>query len=289
MRKILTLCVALFLAGAAPAETASAAPEAAPVVLEEKTDSPLAAFVDLDLELTFYSAYIWRGQIMFDTAVWQPAGNVWLKPGEAAEYGKIKLRAWSNFAINGYKGPHRFGGMSIVDETVSYNYTAFDCLDVETGFILYQFPNRHASGMRETDEFLAGVRWRNPYLTPRAYVWWDFDSNGHNDENMLYFDFDFSHAFALTDALTLTLGSGFGVANGSYMDHYSKGDVNGVAFNNFHSDLGLSYQLTEWLKVGGSLSYCYSLSRQVRHSRYDLHDHYNAGILRGGIHLVANF
>ena len=172
---------------------------------------------------------------------------------------------------------------------MSYNYPAFDCLDVETGFILYQFPNRHASGMRETDEFLAGVRWRNPYLTPRAYVWWDFDSNGHNDENMLYFDFDFSHAFALTDALTLTLGSGFGVANGSYMDHYSKGDVNGVAFNNFHSDLGLYYQLTEWLKVGGSLSYYYSLSRQVRHSRYDLHDHYNAGILRGGIHLVANF
>ena len=53
MQKILTLCAALLLAGAA-----SAAPEAAPVVLEEKTDSPLAAFVDLDLELTFYSAYI---------------------------------------------------------------------------------------------------------------------------------------------------------------------------------------------------------------------------------------
>ena len=193
MQKILTLCAALLLAGAASAGTASDAPEAAPVVLEEKTDSPLAAFVDLDLELTFYSAYIWRGQIMFDTAVWQPAGNVWLKLGEAAEYGKIKLRAWSNFAINGYKGPHRFGGMSIVDETVSYNYTAFDCLDVETGFILYQFPNRHASGMRETDEFLAGVRWRNPYLTPRAYVWWDFDSNGHNDENMLYFEIGRAH------------------------------------------------------------------------------------------------
>lgn len=41
--------------------------------------------------------------------------------------------------------------------------------------------------------------------------------------------------------------------------------------------------------MGGSLSYYYSLSRQVRHSRYDMHENYNAGILRGGIHFVANF
>ncbi len=226
---------------------------------------------------------------MFSTAVWQPAANLWLKLGEEAEYGKVKLRCWSNFAIDGYKAPHRFGGMSIVDETVSYNFTALDCLDFETGFILYQFPNRHASGMRETDEFFAGVRWRNPIVTPRLSVWWDFDSNGHNPENMLYFDFDFSRVFTLADDLSLRLGSGFGVANGPYMEHYSKGDVNGVAFNNFHSDIALYYQLTEYLKVGASLSYYYSLSRQVRHSRYDLHENYNAGILRGGIHLIANW
>ncbi len=242
-----------------------------------------------DAELTFYSSYIWRGQILFDTAVWQPAGNVWLKLGEDAEYGRIKARLWSNWAINGYKKPHRFGGMSIVEEIVTYNYTAFDCLDFESGFVMYQFPNRHGSGMRDTDEFLAGVRWRNPILTPRICVWWDFDSSGHNPENMLYFDFDLSHAFKLTEDLTLNLGAGFGVANGAYMENYSRGDVDGVAFNNFHNDVSLYYRLTDWLKVGGSLSYYYSLSRQVRHSRYDMHEHYNAGILRGGIHLVANW
>ena len=262
---------------------------AKPEVVEESDEPLLARYVDLDTELTFYSAYIWRGQIMFDTGVWQPAQNVWIKFGENAEYGRIKLRAWANFAFNGYKKPHRFGGMSIVDETVSYNYTAFDCLDFETGVIMYQFPNRHSSGMRETDEILAGVRWRNKFLTPRAYVWWDFDSNGHNPENMLYFDFDFSHAFKLTDELSLTLGSGFGVGNGAYNGHYSKGDVDGVAFNNFHTDAALYYKLTDWLKVGGSLSYYYSLDRHVRHSRYDLHEAYNAGILRGGIHFVANW
>ncbi len=284
--KAMALGAAALAAAGTLAQTAEA--ETKPEVVEEER-SLLDDYVDLDLELTFYSAYVWRGQIMFDTAVWQPAGNLWLKLGRDADYGRIKLRGWANMAINGYKGPHRFGGMSIVDETVSYNYTAFDCLDFETGVIMYQFPNRHGSGMRETDEFLAGVRWRNAYLTPKVYVWWDFDSNGHNAENMLYFDFDFSHAFTLADALTLTLGSGFGVANGPYMENYTKGDMNGVAFNNFHSDIGLYYQLTKSIKIGGSLSYYYSLSRQVRHSRYDLHDHYNAGILRGGIHLVANF
>lgn len=280
--------IATFCAAAIAATSLFAADAKVEPTLEEE-DTILSKYLAIDAELTCYSSYIWRGQIMFSTAVWQPAGNLWLKLGEDAEFGKIKMRCWSNWAIDGYKKPHRFGGMSIVDETVSYNYTAFDCLDFETGVIMYQFPNRHGSGMRETDEFLAGVRWRNPILTPSFYVWWDFDSNGHNPENMLYFDFNFTHTFKLTDALALTLGSGFGVANGAYMGHYSKGDVDGVAFNNFHTDAALYYKLTDWLKVGGSLSYYYSLSRNVRHSRYDLHENYEAGILRGGIHLVANW
>ena len=187
-------CAAALCLGAMGAE------EAKPEIIEETDDTILEKYFALDTELTFYSAYIWRGQILYSTPVWQPAANLWFKFGENAEYGKIKLRCWSNWALQAYKPPHRFGQMSIVDETISYNYTAFDCLDFETGFILYQFPNRHGMGMRDTDEFLAGVQWRNKYLTPRAYVWWDFDKGGHNDPDMLYFDFDFYHAFKLTDA-----------------------------------------------------------------------------------------
>lgn len=283
MTMIAALSLAVFAVGA----------EKAPAEIEENDDDGMLASVgryfDFHSELTVYSAYIWRGQILYDTPVWQPAQNICLKFGENAEYGWIKTRLWSNWAINAYKKPHRFGNMSIVDETVSYNKTFFDSLDAEAGVIMYQFPNRHGSGMRDTDEFLAGLLWRNAYLTPRAYVYWDFDTNGHNPENMLYFDFDFTHAFKLTDALSLVLGSGFGVANGPYMDHYTKGRMNGEAFNNFHTDASLYYQVTKWLKAGCSLSYYYSLSRQVRHSNYDMHDAYNAGILRGGVHLVADF
>ncbi len=131
--KTMALGAAALAAAGTLAQTAEA--ETKPEVVEEER-SLLDDYVDLDLELTFYSAYVWRGQIMFDTAVWQPAGNLWLKLGRDADYGRIKLRGWANMAINGYKGPHRFGGMSIVDETVSYNCTAFDCLDFETGVIM---------------------------------------------------------------------------------------------------------------------------------------------------------
>ena len=120
-------------------------------------------------------------------------------------------------------------------------------------------------------------------------MWWDFDKNGLNDENSLFFDFDFTHDFKITDELSLNLGSGFGVANGSYMDHYTRGDVDGVAFNYFHNDLGLWYKVCKNFKVGASLTYFYNLSRQVRHSSYDMHEHYNAGILRGGIHLAVTW
>ena len=266
---------------------------AADATVEEPVDDPevsiLDKYVDLSTELAFYSAYVWRGQILFDRPVWQPAQNVFLKFGENAEYGALKFRLWANFAIDGNKPPHRFGGMSIVDERVGYVKTFFDCLDFDVGAIMYQFPNRHSRGLRETDELLAGVKWRNPYVTPSFYVWWDFDENGHNDDNALFFDFDFTHDFKITDELSLNLGSGFGVANGSYMDHYTRGDVDGVAFNYFHNDLGLWYKIWKNVKVGASLTYFYNLSRQVRHSSYDMHDHYNAGILRGGIHLVVTW
>ena len=118
-------------------------------------------------------------------------------------------------------------------------------------------------------------------------MWWDFDENGHNDDNALFFDFDFTHEFKITDELSLNLGSGFGVANGSYMDHYTRGGVDGTAFNYFHHDLGLWYKICKNVKVGASLTYFYNLSRQVRHSSYDMHESYNAGILRGGVHLAV--
>ena len=152
---------------------------AADATVEEPVDDPevsiLDKYVDLSTELAFYSAYVWRGQILFDRSVWQPAQNVFFKFGENAEYGALKFRLWANFAIDGNKPPHRFGGMSIVDERVGYVKTFFDCLDFDVGAIMYQFPNRHSRGLRETDELLAGVKWRNPYVTPSFYVWWDFD------------------------------------------------------------------------------------------------------------------
>ncbi len=249
----------------------------------------LDRYVDLSTELAFYSAYVWRGQILFDRPVWQPAQNIFIKFGENAEYGALKFRFWANFAIDGNKPPHRFGGMSIVDERIGYVKTFFDCLDFDVGAILYQFPNRHSRGLRETDEFMAGVKWRNKYVTPSFYVWWDFDENGHNADNSLFFDFDFTRSFAITDDLSLNLGSGFGVANGSYMDHYTKGGIDGPAFNYFHHDVGLWYKITGNFKIGASLTYFYNLSRQVRHSSYDMHESYNAGILRGGLHAAVSW
>lgn len=260
-------------------------------VVEEVDDDPffLARYFSFQTELHFYSAYVWRGRIICDRPVWQPAQDVYVDLGDDAEYGRLKARVWADFYINGHRPPHRFGGMSIVDETVSYSKTLFEDFDFEVGHIGYQYPNRHASGMRDTDELFAGVRWRNPYITPKVYVWWDYDTNSHNAENCLFFDFDFSHSFEITKELSLNVGGGFGVANGPYMDNYTKGEIDGPAFNYFHNDVALYYKLTEWLKVGGSLSYIYSLSRQVRHSNYDLNDAYNAGILRGGVHFIANF
>ena len=88
------LMAAALLASALPARGASTAEEAA--ALSAPAGTLLDAYVDLDLELSFYSAHLWRGQILFDTAVWQPAGNLWLKLGEAGEYGRIKAHHYAD-------------------------------------------------------------------------------------------------------------------------------------------------------------------------------------------------
>ena len=88
------LMAAALLASALPARGASTAEEAAAVSAPAGT--LLDAYVDLDLELSFYSAHLWRGQILCDTAVWQPAGNLWLKLGEAGEYGRIKAHHYAD-------------------------------------------------------------------------------------------------------------------------------------------------------------------------------------------------
>ena len=246
-------------------------------------------WVRLSTEANVYSAYIWRGQILVDTPCWQPAQNVFLNLGEDAAYGAVKGRLWGNFTMFRTQGPHHFAGMSIVDETISYVKSFDNGLDLETGFILYQFPTRRDETIRDTEEFLAGARWRNPWITPRFYVWWDFAESGHNGTDQLYFDFDFTHDFKILENLTVRPGFGFGIGNDTYMASYSRDVVRSTAFNNFHGDIVADYRVCDHFSVGCSLSYYFNLSRHVRDSPYLVSGDFDSGILRGGIHLKVDW
>lgn len=252
-------------------------------------DAALEKYVHGGAEVNFYSAYVWRGQVLIENPVWQPAANLFLNLGEEAEYGYLKARLWANFLIERNRAPRDFAGMTIVDETVSYNVTFFDALDVEAGHIGYQYPTRRDMAVRDTDEFLLGFRYRNPILTPAFYVWWDYGRNSHNDTDTLYYDFNFTRAFSPVEKLTLTPGYGFGVGNEAYLENYTKGEVHSAAFNNMHLDLVADYAFYPWLHVGASVSYFWYPSSHVRESCYNRSERYRDGILRGGIHLRLLF
>ncbi len=268
------------------AQPAAQQPEAAPAETTEEHD--LIDLFAARTELTFYSAYIWRGQIICNLPVWQPAQDLYMDLGEDAEWGRAKVRLWGSLYLSDRKYPRQYGGLHILDVTASYMKTFFDSLDFEAGHIWYTMPQKAKQGVRSTDEFLVGAQWRNPYLTPRAYLWWDYSDKGRNEKDMLFLDLQVAHDFPLVDKLTLGLASGFGVGNGPYMRTYSKGVVTSPDFNYFHSDAMLNYAVTDWFKVGTSLTWFYNLSHEVRHSPYDLRDDYHQ-FLRIGIHLVATF
>ena len=254
-----------------------------------KTDQA-AEIVAGQTEVSIYSAYVWRGQVLYDTPVWQPAQNLYLHLGEDGEYGTLKARVWASFAIAPNKAPYKFASMSIIDETVSYTKTFFDCLDTEFGHIGYQFPTRRYATIRDTDELLAGVRWRNPYLTPSVYVYWDYGPNGAPDNDSLYFDFAFTHPFQLSEDFTFVSGAGFGFGNEAYNRSYSGDTLKHATFNNFHLDFGLWYKITSFLKAGLNCSYFFNLDHEVRESNYCVEDEYKSGgILRGGFQIIATY
>lgn len=252
-----------------------------PPELVEKEDGE-KNLISSETSLDFLSAYVWRGQICCDEPVWQPSETLSLN---MKDYGSLNANVWGSFYVNDNKKPRQYAGLHEVDLAASYT-KSFDALDLDLGHVWYTFPHQAKQGVHTTSEFYAGTAYNNDYITPSAYIYWDYSDNGGNDTDAVYAEFMFSHEFELTDKLSLELASGFGVADAAYMRYYS--DVNSAEFNDFQSRIGTSYALTDHISVGASLTYYYELSHTVRHSDYDCRDDYNQ-ILVGGVNLTASF
>jgi len=274
MKKLLMTLLAV--ATAVPMVMAQA-PAAEPPAVKEETGLP----VSFELSLDFMSDYVWRGQTLSDRPVWQPGATL---SYDAGDYGSLSANVWASFFATHRGEPRTFAGLHEVDYTVSYA-KSFGDFAFELGHIWYTFPHQRKDGLHSTQELYLSVAYENDIVTPSITAYWDYTDSANIDASAMYYQFALGKDIELTDRLSLGLSTALGLANGAYMSSYA--GHNEAEFVDFTAGLSLTYALTDYLSVGGSLNYLYLVSEEVRESGYSLAD--NNQLLFGGVNVTLAF
>jgi len=265
MKKLLTMAVAMVAAVTTvlAQETAKAAPVA---VAEESSETGFS----FDATLDIFSAYIWRGCVLNDRPVWQPAGTVSYSTGD---YGTFSAGLWANADMTDRMGHTTGAGLNEIDYTVSYAINVAD-FSFEVGNIWYTFPK--ASGQdyyNSTREVYASVAYNNDIVTPSVSLYYDYDLM-----EGFYGNVALNKEFALSDQLTLGLDVALGAGDDDYMAYLGTDDA---GLMDFTADVYLSYAVTDAVSVGAKLAWMSLVDSAAR----DVDAYNDKDILWGGVSL----
>lgn len=219
----------------------------------------LAARAQTTADLPLLSAYAWRGQILNDQAVFQPALN--------AVSGGWGVNAWGNYNTT----DRATGGadFSEIDLTVSYGRQAGP-VALSGGVIEYLFPNTDYPGTREV---YFGATWANPVATPALTVYRDID-----EADGAYASLALSRDVVLADDKTLSLRASLGGADSSYNDFYF--GVKDAALNDFTAGATLAWTLSKTVTLKPGLQYSWLVDPEIREGA--------RGLYRGADALVGS-
>jgi len=221
--RVLTLGAAFAAAGAAAGEQA---------VVE--ADEAGAAAVTVEAEVALVSSYLWRGQLLNDRPVLQPAATI-------AAHG-YSLNVWANANLTDRVGDSR--ELNEVDLALAYGRTV-GLLDLEAGWIEYLFPNTPWIRTREV-YLCAGVsKWP---VAPSLTLYYDLDEV---DSCYAVAALEYSHE--LSDTLALELFASLGYGAGDYNDYYF-GDGDG-ALNDATFGATLVWAVSDALALQASCAY----------------------------------
>jgi len=207
---------------------------------DAKVEAPaLAANTDLPV----LSAYVWRGQILNDEAVFQPALNL--------TKGGFGLNVWGNFNLT--DSVTEDPDFSEIDLTLSYGGKA-GSVGYGVGIIEYLFPNSTLAtddggiGYPGTRELYASISLPDLPVIPSLTVYRDID-----EADGTYASLALGYSKSLADSLTLGLSTSIGVADAEYNSFYF--GVDDAAVNDANVGATLSYTVREHLTVTPGVQY----------------------------------
>ena len=249
----------------------AATEEVVAVVTEETVVEETSAEITVD----YYSAYVWRGQVINSAAVVQPGISAELPFG-------LVLGAWGN--MDATKKNDLAGKFNEVDLSAVYSLPIEGLVGVDLGIVNYLYPYHEQKeivdgeevtldGTDDTTEINATVSF-DVLLSPYLTISRDIDAcRGY------YANAGIGHSIELTDALALDLGASLGWGDKTYNECYFGPDDQGL--NDLNFSVSPNYGLTENLSLGATFAYTVLVDDDVRDAAeeyYGYKDHFYAGL-----------
>ena len=186
-------------------------------------------------DLALQNSYVWRGQVINDEAVLQPAVT--------ATKGGFSLNAWGNFNLTDVVTEDG-ADFSEIDLTLSYGRT-FGEISVGAGYIEYVFPNTIFAATREI--YLTCSLPALP-IVPAITVNYDF-----NEADGFYGNFSLSYARSLCDAVSASVFTSLGAGSSDYNNFYF--GVDDTALNDFNAGCSLTVKVCNNLVLVPAVQY----------------------------------
>jgi len=211
-----------------------------------------ASAPSVSLDLPVASAYVWRGQVLNDETVVQPALNL--------TSGGFGLNVWGNYNLtDAVTGVADF---SEIDLTVSYG-ARLGPVGLGAGLIEYLFPNttlatdEGGAAYPATRELYLSLSLPDLPVVPALNLYRDID-----DADGFYGALSLAYSRELPAALTLSLGALLGAGDSSYNRYYF--GVHRTALNDASLTASLAYAPTSRLTVTPGIQYSWLPDRDIR-------------------------
>lgn len=211
----------------------------------------VAGAAEASLDAQVNSAYLWRGQLLNDEAVFQPSLTV------STDYG-LSFNTWGSFNLTDSLGEDADQEFTEVDLTVSYALP-IEAVDAEIGVAEYVFPHATTVVFAEDESTIAAVSYPDTrevfarlglktLLAPTLYVAYDFD-----EAEAFYGSIGVSHGVDVTEAFNAELALSLGAGDSDYNLYYF--GIDDEALNDATATLTLTYAISESVSLGGYVTY----------------------------------
>ncbi len=189
-----------------------------------------------EASVTFASKYVWRGQLLNDDPVVQPSLTL--------GYKGLSLNVWGSIDTTDYAGDGEAGNIQEVDYTLSYGFSPMEGLDLEAGWILYDFP-----GADDTKEVYISATASSLPLSPSLSVYYDYD-----EVKGFYVSAGISQAIPVrVEKLSVEISAAVGWGDRDYNAAYF--GINDSGFSDISLTASIGYAVTEHVSVGAFITF----------------------------------